>query len=82
MAGGGEIREIVEDAFAMGVSVFLLYMALRFFDYSIASLARDVPFVTAGIMSGLIGLLSLSGAITIVRDWLLARRARKGGGEG
>lgn len=82
MAGPAGVRDLVEDAFAMGVSVFLLYMALRFFNYSVAALARDTPYVTAGIMSGLIGLLSLSGAITIVRDWLLARRARGGGGEG
>ena len=72
---------LVRDIGAVAISLFLAYIALRFFDYSVAALARDVPYVTAGIMSAFIGLMSLTGAVAVARDWLLARKAAEAEGE-
>ncbi|MCE4625815.1 MAG: hypothetical protein F7C35_08165 [Desulfurococcales archaeon] len=69
---------LIRDIGAVAIAFTLIFIAYRFFMFSISALAREVPYVSAGIMSALIGLLSLTGAVAVVRDWLLARKAQEG----
>ena len=82
MAGADKyerIEEIIKMGAALAVAGVLLFLTVRFMFFSLAALARDVPYVLAGLMSAFFALLTLSGALILVRDLVIYRKAREAG---
>ena len=74
-----KLEELIRMGAALGVAAVLLFLTVRFMYFSLAALARDIPYVLAGLMSAFFALLTLSGALILVRDLVIYRKAREAG---
>jgi len=70
-------RSIVALAVAAIVAIVAVAASVFFFMESVGLLARDTPYVTASLLSALIGVALLSAATNVTRTLLLARAAEK-----
>lgn len=70
-------RGIVALAIAAIVAIVALGASVFFFLESVGLMARDTPYVTASILSALVGVALLSAATTVTRSLLLARVAER-----
>jgi divalent metal cation (Fe/Co/Zn/Cd) transporter len=70
-------RSLVALVVGAIVAVSALGGSIFFFLESVGLMARDTPYVTASILSAIIGIALLSAATTVTRVLLLARVAEK-----
>ena len=68
----------LESRIALAFSIILLLASFYFFINALNLITLNEPKVAASILSTIIGIVTLSASITILRTWIIARAYEKG----
>lgn len=66
-----------ESAVTVAVSLLLIGAGIYFLVNSLTLILAETPRVAASLLAAVIGLSLVSAAVTLLRTWLLARKAEE-----